>query len=157
MKGWLAVLLLAAAQLHAATFHGTVTHVTDGDTLWVRPSAGGAPVEIRLLDLDAPEGCQAFGPEAARALRQRLLHQPVRVRSKGTDDYQRQLARVEHGRTDIGGWLVRQGYAWSSTYRGRKGPYARLQERALAERRGLWAQPGALEPRRFRQRFGRCH
>jgi endonuclease YncB( thermonuclease family) len=158
MKGWLAsLLLLAAAQLHAATFHGTVTHVTDGDTLWVRPAAGGAPVEIRLLDLDAPEGCQAFGAESARALRQRLLHQPVRVRTSGTDDYRRRLARVTHGRTDIGGWMVRQGHAWSTTFRGRKGPYARLQERAQAERRGLWAQPGALEPRRFRQRFGRCH
>lgn len=156
MKAWLAALLLAGAQLHAATFHGTVTHVTDGDTLWVRPAAGGAPVELRLLDLDAPEGCQAFGAESAAALRRRLLHQPVRVHGEGTDDYQRQLARVVQGRTDIGGWMVRQGYAWSSTFRGRKGPYARLQERARAERRGLWAQPGALEPRRFRQRFGRC-
>lgn len=158
MKRALAVLfLLAAAQLQAAVYHGTVTHVTDGDTLWVRPAAGGAPVEIRLLDLDAPEGCQAFGAEATRALRQRLLHQRVRVRSTGTDDYQRQLARIEHRRTDIGAWLVQNGYAWSTRFRGRPGAYADLQDRARAQRRGLWAQPGAMEPRTFRRRFGSCH
>jgi micrococcal nuclease len=157
MKGYLlALVLLAATQLHAATFRGTVSHVTDGDTLWVRPSDGGAPVEIRLLDLDAPEGCQLFGAEAKKALRERVLNQPVRVRTRGLDDYQRQLAKVEHRREDIGTWMVRRGYAWSTTFRGKPGPYARIEEKARAERQGLWALPGALEPRGFRKRFGRC-
>jgi micrococcal nuclease len=157
MKGCLlALVLLAATQLHAATFRGTVSHVTDGDTLWVRPSDGGAPVEIRLLDLDAPEGCQLFGAEAKKALRERVLNQPVRVRTRGLDDYQRQLAKVEHRREDIGAWMVRHGYAWSTTFRGKPGPYARIEEKARAERQGLWALPGALEPRGFRKRFGRC-
>ena len=157
MRGWLLVLALAAAPaLHAATFPGTVTHVTDGDTVWVRPAAGGKPVELRLLDLDAPEGCQRHGAEAAAALRKRLLRQKVRVRTEGSDDYQRQLARLEHRGQDVGAWMVRRGHAWSSTFRGRPGPYAELQAQARAERLGLWAQPGALEPRAFRKRFGRC-
>jgi len=158
MRSWLPALALAvAAPLHAASFSGTVSHVTDGDTLWVRPAAGGAPVELRLLDLDAPEGCQAFGREAGQALRARVLHQRVRVRTRGTDDYRRQLAKVEHRGEDVGGWMVRQGYAWSMTFRGKAGPYAPLEARARGERRGLWARPGALEPRSFRRRFGPCH
>jgi micrococcal nuclease len=157
MTRWLlAVLLAAAPALHAATFHGLVTHVSDGDTLWVRPSGGGAPMELRLVDLDAPEGCQAFGPEAAKALRERLLREPVRVRTTGIDTYQRHLARVEHRRQDIGGWMVRNGYAWSSTFRGKAGPYAPLEAKARQQRKGLWARPGALEPRSFRKRFGKC-
>lgn len=157
MRIWLlALALAAAAPLHAATFRGTVSHVTDGDTLWVRPAGGGAPVELRLLDLDAPEGCQSFGKEAKNALRARLLDQPVRVRTRGLDDYRRQLARVEHRGEDVGGWMVRQGYAWSMTFRGKPGPYAPLEARARGEHRGLWARPGALEPRSFRKRFGRC-
>lgn len=156
-KRWLlALVLLAAPHLNAATYRGTVSHVTDGDTLWVRPDDGGPPVEIRLLDLDAPEGCQSFGADARKALRERVLNQPVRVRTRGLDDYQRQLAKVEHRREDIGAWMVRHGYAWSTTFRGQAGPYARIEEKARAERQGLWALPGPLDPRSFRKRFGRC-
>lgn len=157
MRRWFALLaLLLAPSLHAASFRGSVSHVTDGDTLWVRPAAGGAPVEIRLLDLDAPEGCQSFGPQAKKALRERVLDQPVRVRTRGSDDYGRQLARVEHRGQDVGAWLVRNGYAWSMVFRGKSGPYASLEAQARSERKGLWALPGALDPRSFRKRFGRC-
>lgn len=157
MKFLLLTLAIAAApQLHAATYRGTVTHVTDGDTLWVQPAAGGPPVEIRLLDMDAPEGCQRFGAEAKRALRVRVLNQPVRVRTGGVDDYRRQLARVEHRKEDVGGWMVQQGLAWSSTFHGKPGPYARQEAQARAAGRGLWTLPGAVDPRSFRKKFGRC-
>lgn len=157
MKRRLACLLLAlAAPLHAASFRGTVSHVSDGDTLWVRPAAGGAPVELRLLDIDAPEGCQAFGPESGEALRRRVLRQRVQVSTRGSDDYGRQLAQVAHRGEDVGAWMVRQGYAWSYRFNGRQGPYAALEVQARSEHRGLWARPGAVEPRSFRQRFGRC-
>lgn len=165
MRVWLAALLFVLAPaLHAAAsteprtgnFRGTVTHVTDGDTLWVRPAAGGETIEIRLLDLDAPEGCQSYGAEAKKALRERLLHQRVRVRTKGVDDYARRLARIEHRGEDVGAWMVRQGYAWSMSYRGKPGPYARIEEEARRERQGLWSLPDVLDPRSFRKRFGRC-
>lgn len=157
MRAWLLALLLSLAPaLQAATFRGTVTHVTDGDTLWVRPERGGEAVEIRLLDLDAPEGCQSYGPEAKAALRSRVLRERVRVRTRGVDTYHRQLARVEHRGQDVGAWLVRHGYAWSVTFKGRSGPYLKLEAQARQERKGLWSLPGALEPRTFRQRFGRC-
>lgn len=157
MKRWLAAaLLLAAAAVHAGTWRGTVSHVTDGDTLWVRPADGGAPVQIRLLGLDAPEKCQPFGVEARDALRTRVLGQPVRVRARGQDDYGRQLARIDHRREDVGRWLVREGYAWSMKFKGRSGPYAALEAKAQQERKGLWALPGALDPRVFRKRYGHC-
>jgi endonuclease YncB( thermonuclease family) len=157
-RRWLlAALALGAGVLHAETFEAVVTHVTDGDTLWVRPATGGDALPIRLLDLDAPENCQLFGPEARQALRVRLLHEPVQVRTRGVDDYGRQLARIEHRRQDVGAWLVRNGYAWSMVFHGRPGPYARLESLARAERRGLWAQPQAEDPRSFRRSFGRCH
>jgi len=157
-RGWVLLLaLLLAPALHAETFFATVSHVTDGDTLWVRRPGGGAPLPVRLLDIDAPEACQAFGPQATQALRRRVLRRSVLVHTRGTDDYARLLARVQWRGDDLGAWLVRNGYAWSATFRGRPGPYAPLELRAREERRGLWAQPVTLEPRRFRQRFGRCH
>lgn len=152
----LLLLLLAPAWVQAAIFRGVVSHVTDGDTLWVKPAAGGEAVQIRLLDLDAPEGCQSYGAEAKHALRERVLKREVRVRTKGVDDYGRRLARIELQREDVGAWMVRYGYAWSVTFHGKPGPYARLEAQARSERRGLWSLPGALEPRSFRKRFGRC-
>lgn len=157
MKRRLALLLLAIAPaLHAASFHATVTYVTDGDTLWVRPEAGGRTIELRLLDVDAPESCQSFGPQATQALRARLLHAAVRVRTRGSDSYGRQLAHVEHRREDVGSWLVAGGYAWAMRFHGRTGRLGALEEQARRDRKGLWASPGALEPRLFRQRFGPC-
>jgi micrococcal nuclease len=157
MKAWLAVLLLALAPaLRAADFSGTVTYVTDGDTLWVRPAAGGEPVQIRLVDLDAPEGCQTYGPEAKHALRERVLHRKVQVRTHGVDAYQRVLARIDHRGEDVNAWLVRFGYAWSMSFHGKQGLYAALEEQARRERKGLWALPGATDPRSFRKRYGRC-
>jgi len=156
MLAELALALLLAPVAQAAPLHGTVTHVTDGDTLWVRPDDGGAPRELRLLDLDAPERCQAHGPQATAALQARVLRQRVTVRARGRDGYGRTLARVAYRGQDVGAWLVRGGHAWSTGFKGRPGPYASLQAQARAARRGLWAAPAPLEPRRFRQRFGAC-
>ena len=150
------VLLLAVPALHAATFRGVVSHVTDGDTLWVKPGGHGQAVEIRLVDLDAPENCQAFGPQAKRALSARVLHQTVVVRTRGVDDYQRTLAQVRHRGDDVNAWLVREGHAWSGTFKGRQGPYAKLEDEARSAHRGLWANAGAVEPRNFRRSHGRC-
>jgi micrococcal nuclease len=155
-RAWLLLLLALAAPALAEDFRGTVTHVTDGDTVWVRRASGGGSVEIRLLDLDAPEGCQRFGAESRKALADRVLRQPVRVRTRGTDDYGRALARVEHRGEDVGAWMVRTGHAWSMSFRGKAGAYARLEEQAQRAHRGLWSLPGAMDPRSFRKRHGRC-
>ncbi len=154
--GAILALLAVSIAAQAGTFRATVTHVTDGDTVWVRPERGGEPIELRLRNLDAPEGCQAFGPQAKRALALRLLRQPVVVRTVGVDDYQRALAQVRHRGEDVGAWLVREGHAWSVSYKGRPGPYAALEAEARRARRGLWAQPRAQEPRSFRRSHGRC-
>lgn len=151
------LLLLLAAGAHAATWRGTVSHVTDGDTLWVRPAGqGGDAVEIRIVDIDAPEICQAFGPQAKKALAARLLYQPVLVRTRGFDDYGRRLAQLQHRNQDIGAWLVREGYAWSGVFHNRRGPYGSLEDEARRVHRGLWANPKAEEPRAFRQHHGSC-
>lgn len=133
-----------------------MSYVTDGDSIWVKPEGGGDAVEIRLLNIDAPEGCQAFGPQAREALARRLLHESAIVRTRGHDDYGRTLARVQHRGEDIGAWLVRSGYAWSTGNRKSPGPYAALEERARETRRGLWAEPAAQPPRDFRRQHGRC-
>lgn len=151
-----------AAQAAGRVFGGVVSHVSDGDTLWVRPDAGGPPRKIRLHGIDAPELCQAGGPAAREALRLLALDQPVRVSVLRRDSYQRALARVTRRGEDLAGLLVRQGQAWSYRFRDQAGPYAREERAARQAGRGLFAAarpqaPGGPEhPRDFRRRHGPC-
>ena len=137
-------------------WQGVVTHVSDGDTVFVRPASGGAPVKIRVDGLDAPEICQAYGQSSRQALHNRVMGQAVSVMARSRDDYGRMLARIRWQQADVGEWMVRQGHAWSYRYRRDAGPYAAQEAQARAARRGLFAEAGALEPRDFRKRHGPC-
>lgn len=150
---WLAWLPCA----RAARFEGIVTHVTDGDTLWVRPVAGGAPRPVRLQGIDAPEICQAYGTRSRDALAARALHRQVTVASRAHDSYQRTLARVSLGGDDLGVWMVSRGHAWSYRFHSSRGPYASQEAQARSAHLGLWSERDPVQPRDFRKRHGSCH
>jgi len=133
-----------------------VSSVIDGDTVWVRPEGGGKPRPVRLQGIDAPEICQAFGPQSKEALSALLLNRRVLVSGDTLDDNQRMLARIRLGRQDVGEWMVTRGYAWSYRFRKDPGPYAREEQRARAAQVGLWAESNPLLPREFRVRHGSC-
>ncbi len=146
-----------ACSAHAKTLQGVVTHVSDGDTLWLEVDKNKKPIKVRLQGIDAPEICQAGGMQARDALRKRLLRQTVSLNTRAKDDYQRTLGRMQHQGQDVGQWLVSQGHAWSYHYRRNPGPYASEQAQAKHNRIGLWAQSAAaVEPRQFRKSHGSC-
>jgi micrococcal nuclease len=149
-------LLALSIPAQARGFQGVVTHVTDGDSLWVRPAAGGAPRQIRLQGIDAPEICQAFGVLARDALAAHILHRDVAVNSRLQDSYQRALGRVTMNGQDLGAWMVSRGYAWSYRFRRDGGPYSAQEAQARKARLGLWAHSPAPEPHEFRKRQGSC-
>ena len=151
-------LLLAALCGHAAPrLEGQVTRVTDGDSLWIEPAAPGAPVQLRLEGIDAPEICQAWGAEAQQALSERVLGQQVSVRTVGRDTHGRTLGTLYLGTQNINKLLVQEGHAWSSRYKYDRGPYVADERMAGALSRGLHRAGGAVMPREFRQRNGPCH
>jgi endonuclease YncB( thermonuclease family) len=98
---------------------GVVTHVSDGDTLWVRLAAGERSVKVRFQGIDAPEICQAGGPQSLAALKAKVQGQTVTLQTNRYDDYGRMLARVSlttgagtsAARQDIGAWMVERGQA----------------------------------------------
>jgi micrococcal nuclease len=161
------------AERQPSEWLGTVTRVSDGDTLWVRPETKGArPVKIRLTGIDAPESCQTFGTQSRESLQRRIDEQPlgasgkkreVRVERLRSDDYGRALSRVyvrdsANGalNTDVAAMQVRSGMAWSYSFRRDPGPYIEQEREARAKRRGLFSDPAALNPREFRKRNGPC-
>lgn len=150
------VLLALCLPAQAGNFEGVVSHVTDGDSVWVRPASGGAPRQVRMQGIDAPEICQAFGASSRDALAARALHRRVTVYSRSRDSYQRVLGRVSLNGQDLGRWMVGRGYAWSYRFRRDRGPYAAQEARARNARLGLWEHGPAMEPREFRKRHGSC-
>lgn len=137
-------------------WQGVVTHVSDGDTLFVRPASGGQPVKIRIDGMDAPEICQSYGRASRKALQNRVMGQQVKVDTRRHDNYGRVLARISLQQADVGEWMVRQGHAWSYRFRRDAGPYAVEEAQAKTAQRGLFADALALPPREFRKRHGPC-
>jgi endonuclease YncB( thermonuclease family) len=136
---------------------GVVSHVSDGDTVWVQPLQGGATYKVRLLGIDAPEMCQPWGPQSRAVLHAALQGQVVEVQTHSRDTYGRWLAQLTRQGVDVNAWMVGQGYAWSYSYKNHAGPYEALQAQAQSQHLGLFADGQALQPRWFRKRFGACH
>jgi endonuclease YncB( thermonuclease family) len=149
MKGWWAGLGLALTALGASAqeapardevYNARVSRVFDGDTLWVKPLAGGKYRKLRLDGVDAPEICQPGG-EASR---------------DAQDDYGRGIARIVHQGEDVAAWMVETGQAWSYRWRRSLGPFAEEEGAAREHRRGLFKDSAPEVPRDFRQRHGPC-
>jgi micrococcal nuclease len=150
----LATCLAAAPAVNA--LEGTVTRVIDGDSLWLEPAAGGAPVELRLQDIDAPEICQAWGPEAKQALQELVLKKAVSVRVSGRDTHGRTLGTLYVDTFNVNKSLVQEGHAWSNRYKYDRGPYVADERMAKALSRGFNRDGGAVMPRDFRREHGPC-
>jgi len=132
----------------------TDVRAVDGDTL----HAGTQ--RIRLIGIDAPEKDQtcrdargqayACGAAAAERLAALVAQGKVACAGQGHDRYGRTLAVCSAGGVaDIGGALVREGYAVS--FMDRNGRYAAAEAAARDEGRGLWR--GAFErPADWRRR-----
>jgi micrococcal nuclease len=151
-----ALLLAFSAPAGARMFSAVVTHVSDGDTVWIRP-AGAAALQLRLQGIDAPEICQEFGAQARDALAARVLRRQVRVVIRARDVYQRAVGRVSLDGRDMGAWLVAGGYAWAARSQRGAGAYAQEETSARDGRRGLWRAAAPVDPRSFRKGHGSCH
>ena len=130
--------------------------VVDGDSLWIEPASGGAPVELRLLGIDAPEICQPWGPEARQALLELVLKKSVSVRPSGQDTYGRTLGTLYLDTLNVNKTMVQEGHAWSTRTKYDRGPYVADERMAKALSRGLNRDGGAVMPRDFRRSHGPC-
>lgn len=135
---------------------GQVSRVVDGDTLWLKTAGDSEPVVIRIEGIDAPESCQAGGSDATQALVKLALNRYVTVKVTTQDDFGRTVGKVYDGTLDVGDRMVRDGHAWSIRYKYDRGPYVSEERMAIALKRGLHAEGGAVMPRDFRLRHGPC-
>jgi endonuclease YncB( thermonuclease family) len=152
----LGLLLAVFGSQAAGQIEGQVTRVTDGDSLWLTPASGGAPLELRLEGIDAPEICQAWGTQARQALADLVLNQQVSVTTVGRDVHGRTLAKLTLDGRNVNKAMVQEGHAWSTRYKYDRGPYVADERMARALSRGFNRDGGAVMPRDFRRLNGPC-
>ncbi len=135
---------------------GLVVAVADGDTLTLR-LPDGKPLTVRLRDIDAPEICQPWGPEAKAALSALALNKLAILTPSARDSYGRVVGRITVEELDIGRRLVEDGHAWSTRSRYDRGPLVKQERMAKALGRGLHPQlPKAVPPWEWRRNNGPC-
>lgn len=149
-------LTMSGALAAPETRTGRVIKVADGDTLTLR-EARGSTQRIRLLAIDAPETDQAHGPQATRALRQRVQGKTIEARCPNRDRYGRLVCQVFLNGQDIGLESLKNGHAWfyrqfskglSATERR---AYEAAEQKARKARYGLWKDAKAIAPWAWRQ------
>lgn len=124
--------------------------VSDGDTV-VLLDADNTQHKIRLNGIDAPENGQPYGDKSKEYLTGLIARKEVTVEVKGKDRYKRILGVVYLGEVNINAEMIRAGYAWNYKYSKDK-YYIKLQEKAKAEKKGLWKDKNAIDPWQWRKR-----
>ena len=138
----------------------TVLRIYDGDTIQVR--GAGLTFKIRLVGIDAPETGygkrkgQPFGRESGQYLDTLVKDESVRLKSYGSDRYNRQLAEVFVGEKNINLAMVRAGLA--EVYQGKRAPglnarpYFEAETAARESGTGMWVQGNSYtSPREWRR------
>lgn len=142
------IVALATSVLSCSAYSGTVTGVTDGDTIRVTTETGKKEKIVRLAEIDAPEKDQPWGDSATDHLTGLLLEKKVEIKERGKDRYGRIIGTVtlEDGRV-LNDWLVMEGWAWwYQAYSKSNKVLEELQRHAQTFRHGLWSQSDAIAP-----------
>ena len=138
------------------TLTGRVVRVADGDTITVLDSSN-TQHRIRLEGIDAPESHQAFGTQSKKNLSDLVFGKDVTVLYDKTDQYGRLVGKIIVNGQDVNLAQVKEGMAWHyKEYEREQSPedrelYARAEDEARAQHRGLWQDPNPIEPSDFRR------
>ncbi len=142
----LALLLWEPPPVWGQSYVGKGHKVLDGDTIHLLRETGQV-VRLELYGIDAPERGQPFADAAARAVRRVVFRTDVRARAETDGPDGRSLFVVRADDRALNEHLLRNGLAWWDR---RQAPHAdryrRLEQRARANKRGLWAQPDPVPP-----------
>lgn len=165
VKIFITILLIAAlanvAPSHAVirTITGTVTKISDGDTIQV-VTPEQTKLKIRLYGIDAAEmpgtGTQSYAPDARNALEGKIKGRQVKLDIIDVDKYRRLVSIVWMDGRNINLEMIREGHA-EAFVEYLKPPYRaqflEAEREARGARLGIWALPDYERPRDFRKRL----
>jgi endonuclease YncB( thermonuclease family) len=156
----LRALVLAALPLLANAEPRTclVVSVNDGDTLTARCGGTGSHerIKVRIAAIDAPEKNQPFGQRARQALSELCLRDMAKIYRRSTDRNGQTVADVECRDQDVARHMIAGGWAWvydGATELG-DAPLYKAQDVVRDARQGLWRDPAAVAPWKWRKQEG---
>lgn len=123
---------------------GTVTKVSDGDSIEVQTEAGKA--RVRLSAIDTPEYDQPYAAQATAALRELLpIGAQVELQVVTQDQFRRIVAVVwlvsDGKRINVNETMLAEGHAWAYRRYMNDARYCDIEAEARDRKAGLWAQP----------------
>lgn len=128
------------------TVTGTVTSVTDGDSVRVRLDGTTHTIPVRLEGIDAPEIREPFSNQARNATRVLMFDKKVQVKAIDVDNYDRLVGRVIVDGKDASVELLQAGLACHFTRFANDAVLASAQLNAVKAGKGFWAA-GTEKPR----------
>ena len=156
LLGFMSVNSAQALTKSTGVITGKVIGISDGDTITVL-NEKHEQLKIRLAGIDCPEKSQAFGNRAKRTLSDKVFSQNVKVETRDKDKYGRTLGIVKIGEEDINQYMISEGVAWHYKKYANTQPteeadrYAKAEETARLNKKGLWIQEHPTPPWEFRE------
>lgn len=141
----------------AVEWLGTITEVTDGDTVIFHDRDENRHI-IRLNDIDAPESSQEFGLQSTKHLEKLVLGKTVRLRWFERDRYGRILGDIlpgESGEDSANVAMVSEGLAWWYEAYSDSAAIRKRESEAREAKRGIWASKDPQPPWLFRRNTAR--
>lgn len=125
---------------------GLVVKIYDGDTYEIL-MPDKTVKKIRMEGIDAPEKGMPFYSVSKKYLGTLCFQQEVNLTIKGTDRYNRTIARayLKDGR-ELSEEMVRAGYAWHFIKYSQDVRLDSLEKIARAEKAGLWVDARPMAP-----------
>lgn len=147
----ISLLFLTALSAHSRSPGSClVVGISDGDTMTCLMN-GNKQFKVRLEEIDAPERNQPFGKKSKQQLSNLIYKRWVSLKISGQDRYKRTLATVYYNGKNINLKMVKSGMAWAYHQYLRNPIYLYAQEKAQAQRLGLWADRFPIPPYQWRK------
>ncbi len=138
-----------------AQFSADAFKVVDGDSIRIE-TGPGKTIDLRLASIDAPELRQSAGRMALQHLRSITAGKSATFYQTDTDRYQRAVVfmyvsvsnadGVSERPLQVNAQMVADGFAWHATQHSSDRRLDQLQQRAMQQRLGLWADPNPTPP-----------
>lgn len=147
------LLFCFTTSLSAQVVKGKLGYVIDGDSFYMTQD-NGRTLRVRIYGIDSPEHDQAWGPESKEFLNNYLKDKALTVSPTGTDKLGRTVGVVTVGDKDLAEEMLRNGCSWHYKKYSQDPKLAQLETEAKAKKVGLWKDPAAMAPWKFRDQQG---
>jgi len=128
---------------------GQVVSIADGDTFTML--VNNEQIRIRLHGIDCPEKGQDFSNVAKEFLADYVFGKVVTVKEMDVDRYGRTIGMVTIDGVNVNEKLLEAGLAWHYKNYDRNPDWAKLEDQARRDKRGLWVQPNPIPPWEWRK------